>query len=69
MTPLMVGSAVTSVLAGVLTSKTGKYRLFPIVGGAVMAVGMYLLSRLGVHHLAVGHWASTSWSSASAWAA
>ncbi len=48
MTPLMLGSAVTSVLAGVLTSKTGKYRLFPIVGGAVMTVGMFLLSRLGV---------------------
>ncbi|HTW11755.1 MAG TPA: MDR family MFS transporter [Solirubrobacteraceae bacterium] len=49
MTPLMVGSALTSVVAGVLTSKTGKYRLFPIVGGLVMAVGMFLLSRLGVH--------------------
>jgi EmrB/QacA subfamily drug resistance transporter len=48
MTPLMVGSAVTSVLAGVLTSKTGKYKMFPIIGGAVMAVGMFLLSRLGV---------------------
>ena len=49
MTPLMVGSALTSVLAGVLTSKTGKYRLFPIVGGLVMAVGMFMLSRIGVH--------------------
>ncbi len=49
MTPLMVGSALTSVLAGVLTSKTGRYRLFPIVGGLVMAVGMFMLSRLGVH--------------------
>jgi len=48
MTPLMVGSALTSVLAGVLTSKTGKYRMFPIIGGLVMAVGMFLLSRLGV---------------------
>ena len=48
MTPLMVGSALTSILAGVLTSKTGKYRLFPIVGGAVMAIGMFLLSRIGV---------------------
>ena len=49
MTPLMVGSALTSILAGVLTSKTGKYRLFPIVGGLVMAIGMFMLSRLGVH--------------------
>jgi EmrB/QacA subfamily drug resistance transporter len=49
MTPLMVGSALTSVVAGVLTSKTGRYRLFPIVGGLVMAVGMFMLSRIGVH--------------------
>jgi EmrB/QacA subfamily drug resistance transporter len=49
LTPLMVGSMVTSVLAGQLTTKTGKYRLFPIVGGVLMAVGMLLLSRIGVH--------------------
>jgi EmrB/QacA subfamily drug resistance transporter len=48
MTPLMLGSAVTSILAGVVTSKTGKYRMFPIIGGLVMAVGMFLLSRIGV---------------------
>ncbi|WP_222850009.1 MDR family MFS transporter [Trebonia kvetii] len=48
MTPMMVGSMVTSVLAGTLTTKTGKYRIFPIVGGILMAVGMYLLSRIGV---------------------
>ncbi len=48
MTPLMVGSMVTSVLAGTLTSKTGKYRMFPIIGGLLMAVGMFLLSRIGV---------------------
>jgi EmrB/QacA subfamily drug resistance transporter len=49
LTPLMVGSAVTSILAGALTSKTGKYRMFPIIGGLIMAVGMFLLSRIGVH--------------------
>ncbi|HEY6497137.1 MAG TPA: MDR family MFS transporter [Trebonia sp.] len=49
MTPLMVGSALTSILAGVLTSRTGKYRLFPIVGGLVMAIGMFMLSRLGAN--------------------
>ena len=48
MTPLMVGSMVTSVLAGTLTSKTGKYRMYPIIGGLLMAVGMFLLSRIGV---------------------
>jgi EmrB/QacA subfamily drug resistance transporter len=48
MTPMMLGSAVTSVLAGVLMTKTGRYRLFPIIGGAVMAVGMGLLTGLSV---------------------
>ena len=49
MTPLMVGSMLTSVLAGTLTSKTGKYRLFPIIGGLLMTAGMLLLSRIGVN--------------------
>ena len=48
MTPMMVGSMVTSVVTGFLVSKTGKYRMFPIIGGAVMTVGMFLLTRLGV---------------------
>ena len=48
MTPMMIGSALTSVLAGVLTTKTGKYRWFPIIGGAVMALGMGLLTGLSV---------------------
>ena len=48
MTPMMLGSAVTSVLAGVLMTKTGKYKLFPILGGAIMSVGMGLLTGLNV---------------------
>ena len=48
LTPLMVGSAVTSVIAGQAVTRTGKYKMFPVIGGLVMAVGMLLLSRLGV---------------------
>ena len=48
MTPMMVGSMVTSMLAGTLTTKTGKYRVFPIVGGILMTAGMFLLSTIGV---------------------
>jgi EmrB/QacA subfamily drug resistance transporter len=48
LTPLMLGLLVTSVLSGQLISRWGKYRIFPIVGTAVVAVGMLLLSRLGV---------------------
>jgi EmrB/QacA subfamily drug resistance transporter len=56
MTPLMVGSMVTSVVAGILVTKTGKYRLWPIVGGLLMAVGMYLLSTIGVN---TSRWATS----------
>jgi EmrB/QacA subfamily drug resistance transporter len=48
LTPLMLGLLVTSVLSGQLISRWGKYRVFPIVGTAVVAVGMGLLSQLGI---------------------
>ncbi|MBV1848965.1 MDR family MFS transporter [Catellatospora tritici] len=46
--PMMLGMMVTSVFAGRTITKTGKYRAFPIVGGVVLAVSMYLLTRLDV---------------------
>jgi EmrB/QacA subfamily drug resistance transporter len=42
--PLMGGLIVISTLAGLLVSKTGRYKIFPVTGTAVTAVGMYLLS-------------------------
>jgi predicted MFS family arabinose efflux permease len=48
MTLLAVGSMVASVLAGQLIFKTGKHRKFLIIGGLVMIVGMFLLSRVSV---------------------
>ncbi|WP_433364982.1 MDR family MFS transporter [Actinoplanes sp. CA-142083] len=44
--PLVFGLLLTSIAAGTLVSRTGKYRIFPIAGGAVMAIGFYLLSRM-----------------------
>jgi EmrB/QacA subfamily drug resistance transporter len=49
MTPMMLASMLTSIVAGQAVTKTGKYKIFPIVGGVMMAVGMALLSRVGVH--------------------
>ena len=46
--PLMAGLLLTSTTSGILISKWGRYKIFPIVGTACMTVGMYLLSRLGV---------------------
>jgi MFS family permease len=47
--PMMLGSTVTALIAGQVTTRTGRYRVLPIIGGAVMTVGMFLLTRLGLH--------------------
>jgi EmrB/QacA subfamily drug resistance transporter len=47
--PLMFGSMVTSLISGQVTSRTGRYKVLPIIGGAIMAVGMFLLTNLGPH--------------------
>jgi EmrB/QacA subfamily drug resistance transporter len=47
--PLMGGLLLTSIGSGQIISRTGKYRIFPIAGTAVMTLGMYLLSLMGVH--------------------
>ncbi len=46
LTPLMAGVLVTSITSGQLITRMGRYRFFPIAGTGVMAVAMYLLSRL-----------------------
>ena len=48
LTPMMIGVTITSILSGQITTRTGRYKLFPVLGGAFMAVGMFLLTRLGV---------------------
>jgi EmrB/QacA subfamily drug resistance transporter len=47
--PLMVGLLGTSITSGQVISRTGKYRFFPIAGTAMMTLGLYLLSLMGVH--------------------
>ena len=46
--PLMLGLLITSIGTGQIVSRTGRYKIFPMVGTAVMTVGLFLLSRLGV---------------------
>jgi EmrB/QacA subfamily drug resistance transporter len=48
LTPMMLGVTVTSIVAGQVTTRTGRYKVFPILGGAIMGAGMYLLTGLGV---------------------
>lgn len=44
--PMVLGLLIASVFSGNVVSRTGRYRIFPIVGSLVMAVGLYLLSRM-----------------------
>jgi EmrB/QacA subfamily drug resistance transporter len=46
MVPMMLGMLLTSIISGQVISRTGRYRLFPIAGTAIMTVGLFLLSRL-----------------------
>jgi EmrB/QacA subfamily drug resistance transporter len=46
MLPMMGGMLTTSILSGQLISRLGRFRVFPIVGTAVMTVGLVMLSRL-----------------------
>lgn len=46
MLPLMGGIVVASIVSGQLISRTGHYRIYPVLGGAVSVAGMWLLSRM-----------------------
>jgi EmrB/QacA subfamily drug resistance transporter len=48
LTPMMAGLLITSIASGNLISKTGRYKVFPIIGTAIASVGLILLSRLSV---------------------
>jgi hypothetical protein len=37
------------MVAGRVTTSTGRYKIFPIVGGALITTGLFLLSTMGVH--------------------
>ena len=46
MIPMMGGMLVSSIVAGHLISRHGRYKTFPIIGTAVMVIGLFLLSRM-----------------------
>ncbi|MBY8877816.1 MDR family MFS transporter [Actinacidiphila acidipaludis] len=47
MIPMVIGMLVSSTGSGQIVSRTGHYRIFPILGTAVTAVGLVLLHQLG----------------------
>jgi EmrB/QacA subfamily drug resistance transporter len=48
MLPMMGGMLTSSIVSGQLISRTGRYKIFPVVGTGVMTIGLFLLSRLPV---------------------
>jgi len=48
LTPLMLGIIAASTLSGKVMSRTGKYKMLPVAGTAVMFVAVLLFSTLGV---------------------
>ncbi|MDO8308183.1 MAG: MDR family MFS transporter [Actinomycetota bacterium] len=46
MVPLMGSLLLASVVSGIIVSRTGRYRLLPITGALLVALGMWLLSTI-----------------------
>lgn len=47
--PMLLAMMAVSLIAGRVTTNTGKYKAFPIAGGVLMVAGLYLLSTMDVH--------------------
>jgi EmrB/QacA subfamily drug resistance transporter len=47
--PLMGGLLVASIGSGLIVTKWGRYKVFPVVGTALMTIGLYLMSLIGVN--------------------
>lgn len=46
MLPMMGGMLVSSIISGQVISRVGRYKVFPILGTAVMTLGLFMLSRV-----------------------
>ena len=47
--PMVAGIMAAAVISGQLTSRTGHYRIFPIIGSAFLVIAMLLLHTIGAH--------------------
>ena len=46
--PMVAGMLITSIGSGAIVGRTGRYKIFPVAGTAIMALAFVLLSRMGV---------------------
>ena len=44
--PLMGGTLVTSILSGQIASRTGRYKIFPIIGTTMVTIALFLISKM-----------------------
>ncbi len=56
--PLMGGLLVASIGSGLLVSRWGRYKVFPVIGTGLMTVGLYLMSLIGV---STGAWVGAAY--------
>ncbi|MBE1494736.1 EmrB/QacA subfamily drug resistance transporter [Amycolatopsis lexingtonensis] len=56
--PMVLALLVASIAAGNAVSRTGRYKIFPLVGAAGMTIGLYLLSRLDAD---TGFWEASAY--------
>ncbi|MEU2924885.1 MDR family MFS transporter [Streptomyces sp. NPDC007251] len=49
MLPMVVGLLLSSTISGQIVSRTGRWKVFPVTGTAVTAIGLLLLHRLDEH--------------------
>lgn len=58
MLPLVLGLLAAGITSGRLTSKLGKYKIFPLIGTLVLALGLWLFSHLT---LTTSQWLVSLW--------
>ncbi|MCV7433558.1 MFS transporter [Mycolicibacterium bacteremicum] len=47
--PMVAGMLITSIGSGSIVGRTGRYKIFPVAGTAIMTVGFLLLSTMDAH--------------------
>jgi EmrB/QacA subfamily drug resistance transporter len=47
--PLLLAMMAVSMVAGRVTTSTGRYKIFPIIGGGLITLGLFLLSTMDVN--------------------
>jgi EmrB/QacA subfamily drug resistance transporter len=45
--PLIGGMMIASLMSGQITSRTGRYKIFPVVGSVFMVIGLLTMTRIG----------------------